>query len=326
MTPRTTGLAAVMAVLLFAAPLTAPAQQAGKVARLGVLCVRRPSQPNLAAFKDGLRELGWVEGQTLIIEDRCADGKYDDRFLALTSELVRLNVDVIFASGYPSALAAKKATSTIPIVFETGDMLDTKFVAEFLLPGGNLTGVEGLASELSLTQLALLTEVVPTATSIAVFADNDPVTRRGVRDVKAVARALRLKLAVYEPTIRSRLEYTLRTVIRRRPDGLVVQQTSANRTYQKEIVAFAASNRLPAVYAISGAAEAGGLMSYAPTRAEGFRRAATLVDRILKGAKPADLPVEHPTKFELVINLRTAKALGLTIPRSLLLRADRVVE
>jgi putative ABC transport system substrate-binding protein len=175
--------------------------------------------------------------------------------------------------------------------------------------------------------LELLKRVIPTATRIAVFADlNDPMTRLGVQQAAAMARSLGVKLAVYKTHIRSQLEYAFRQVTRRRPDGLVVQQTSANRNLQKEIVEFAAGNRLPAVYATPGAAEAGGLMSYVPSHAEIFRRAATLVDKILKGAKPADLPVEHPTKFELVINLRTAKALGLMIPRSLLLRADRVVE
>jgi ABC-type uncharacterized transport system substrate-binding protein len=323
---RRIGLAVVLTVILILAPL-AEAQSARQVWRIGYLGTSSPAlEPDLVnAFRQGLREFGHIEGQDIVIEYRWAEGRYD-RFPELAAELVRLKVDVILTAGTPGALAAKQATRTIPIVMAVvADALAYQLVATLAQPGGNVTGLSTLARDLQGKQLEFLKEIVPRLSRIAVLVNpsnpfNDVLGREQVQ------QALRLKLELFEVKAAEEFEAVFAAIARQRPDALFMIADRFLLAHRARIVAFAARQRLPGMYPYKEFVEAGGLVSYAPSYPEMFRRSATYVDKILKGAKPADLPVEQPTKFEFVINLKTAKALGLTIPQSVLLRADQVIE
>ena len=319
-----TGLGAVLA-----APLAAEAQKAGKAARVGFLSPGERSSRGWQAdvLKEALRGHGWVEGENLVIEQRFGGERYE-RLRALADELVRLKVDLIFAASAPAAQAAKEATATVPIVFSTlNDPVRAGLVASFARPGRNMTGQAGLGPELERKRLQLLKEVVPPLSRVTVLINpSNPMTPPRLREIKETAQALKLSLDLATASDAKELDEALRVMARARPTGLIVFEDPLLIANGKRIIDFAAQHRIPAVYTSLGWAEQGGLMEYAANLRELIRRAASYVDKILKGAKPADLPVEQPTTFELVINVKTAKALGLTIPPSLLLRADQVIE
>jgi len=328
---RRTFLAGTGAVLL-AAPLAAEAQQAGKVARIGLLSLNLVPNRHLGeAFRQGLRDLGYVEGRNVVIEYRDAEGK-PERLPALAAELVALKVDVIVTGGgTPPALAAKQATKTIPIVFSSvPDPVTDKLVTSLARPGGNVTGSSNLNPELVGKCLEQLKQVVPGVSRVAVLWQPGAMDERTEQDIlkaaDVAARALGVRLQVVEARGSADVDRALSDITRARAAALTVLPSAMLFTERRRLVALAAKNRLPAVYAQREFVDAGGLMSYGPNLADLFRRAAVYVDKILKGAKPADLPVEQPTKFELVINLKTAKALGLTIPPSVLGRADEVIQ
>ena len=328
--PRRAFMATIAGSLL-AAPLAAEGQQGGKVYRVGVLSPFSSSfgpGPSFEAFRQTLRELGYVEGPNIVLEYRWADGRYD-RLPDLTAELVRLRVDVIFSAwSTPAALATKKTTSTIPIVFAgVGDAVGVGLIASLARPGGNVTGSTFITEETIGKQLELLKEVVPRIARVGVVINPvNPVYRLVLRASEAPARALGLPLEVVGVQGAEDFERAFRAAIKGHVDGLVILRDPVLITNQARLLALAATARLPAMYGMREFVDSGGLMSYGPSLVEMYRRAAYLVDKILKGSKPADLPVEQTTKFELVINLKTAKALGLTIPQSLLQRADQVIE
>jgi putative ABC transport system substrate-binding protein len=280
------------------------------------------------AFRQGLGEFGYTEGQNITIEYRWAEGKYD-RFPDLVADLVRLKVDVIVTAGTPGALAAKQATKTIPIVMAVAaDAVGAGLVASLARPGGNVTGSTTIAQELEGKRLELLREVVPRLSRVAVLWNPaNPVQPIILKQTQLAAPALHLRL---EPIVGvsgvRELEGAFATISRVRPDALILLADRFLLAERTRIVEFAAKRRLPTMYPYREMVKAGGLMSYSPSYPDLFRRAATYVDKILRGAKPADLPVEQPIKLELVINLKTAKALGLTIPQSLLRRADEVIQ
>jgi putative ABC transport system substrate-binding protein len=310
---------------------TAEAQQAGKVYRVGVLSPFSSSfvpGPSFEAFRQTLRELNYVEGRNIALEYRWADGRYD-RLPGLAADLVRLLVDVIVSAwSTPTALATKTATSTIPIVFAgVGDAVGVGVVESLTRPGGNVTGSTFITEETIGKQLELLKEVVPRIARVGVLINPvNPVYGPVLRASKAPARALGLQLDVVGVQGPEDFERAFRTATKRQVDGLVVLRDAVLIANQARVLTLAANARLPAMYGIREFVDSGGLMSYGPSLVDMYRRAAYLVDKILRGAKPADLPVEQATKFELVINLKTAKALGLTIPPSLLQRADQVIE
>jgi putative ABC transport system substrate-binding protein len=309
--------------------LTAEAQQAGKVPRIGYLTAQSPASVALSdeAFRQGLQELGYVEGKTIAIEYRFAEEKFE-RLPELVAELVRLKVDVIVAHTAPAAHAATQATQTIPIVMVGigGDPVETGLVESLARPGGNLTGLTSLGVELTRKRLELLTEVVPRGSRVAVLWDGaNPNNRRNVQEAEMAARVLGLAVQAWEVQGTEGFERVFVAMTLERSDALYVAGGPLMGANRKRIADFALQSRLPSLYEWRGAVEDGGLMSYGPNGAEAQRRAASYVDKILKGAKPADLPVERPMKFELVINLKTAKELGLTIPPSLLFQADEVI-
>jgi putative ABC transport system substrate-binding protein len=327
---RVTALAVALVLVLLAAPLAARAQQPNKIPRVGWLSadtggtVTRLNE----AFRDRLRELGYVEGRNIVLEYRSA--RAVDRLASAAAELVRLNVDLIFApEGMPAALAAKNATSTIPVVMAlVADPVAAGLVDNLARPGGNVTGPSaGAGLELFGKRLELLKEALPKVSRVAVLWDpNNPGSVVNKRATEAPAGSLGLALHFAPARTTSELEPAFSAMRRGRAEALIVLNSPFVSSQLKRIVALAATNRLPAIYMENRWAEGGGLMSYGPSYLEIYRRAATYVDRILKGAKPADLPVEQPTKFELAINLKTARALGLTIPPALVLRADQVIE
>jgi putative ABC transport system substrate-binding protein len=309
---------------VFAAPLAAEAQQlSGKIARIGLLG-DVPSFLN-EEFRQGLRELGYVEGQSIVIEHRYPEWKYE-RLPGLAADLVRLKVDVIVAASPAATKAAKQATSTIPVIFiVSGDPVADGFVASLARPGGNITGLATTSPELVGKQLELLKGVAPKVSRVAVL--QNPNTHRDVlRQAEGAARALGVQLQILEARTPSEIEAAFAAMSSHRTDGILVLRDAVFRAQRAQITALAAKNRLPAIYGLREEAEAGGLVAYGASVPQLYRRAATYVDKILKGARPGDLPVEQPTKYELVINLKTAKALGLTIPPSLLARADQVIE
>jgi putative tryptophan/tyrosine transport system substrate-binding protein len=316
---------------LLAAPLAVEAQQASKVARIGYLGDPLTFGAHvLEAFRQGLRDLGYVEGRNLVIEYRDAEGKLE-RLPALAAELVALTVDVIVAAGTPQALAAKQATKTIPIVFPAvADPVATGLVTSLARPGGNVTGLTGLAPELVGKCLEQIKQVVPKVSRVAVLWQPGAYGERTEKDMlkraEVAGRALGMRLQVVEARGPVDFDRAFSDVTSARAGALTVFGTVTFANERRRLVDLAAKNRLPAVYPWKVFVDAGGLMSYGPNLADLYRRAATYVDKILKGAKPGDLPVEQTTKFELVINLKTAKALGLTIPPSLLQRADQVIE
>ncbi len=307
----------------------AEAQQPEKVPKIGFLSATSPSAQNLLleAFRQGLRDLGYVVGQNVALEIRAAEGKYD-RLPDLAAELVRLKVDVIFAASAPAIKAAKQATGTIPIVFETlSDPVADGFVANLARPGGNLTGLAGLAPELSGKRLELLKEVVPGVARVAVLLNPDnPNARRLLKETEISAQALGMQLQVLEVRRPDELDRAFSAMTKARAGALTVIPDPTLLAGRKKVADLAAKTRLPAIYGTSRVAEIGGLMVYAPSLSDLWRRAATYVDKILKGSKPADLPVEQPTKFEFIVNLKAAKQIGLTIPPNVLARADKVIK
>jgi len=328
---RGVALVAVLAVSLLAAPLAVDAQQAGKVPRIGFLGMTSPSDrpPLLDAFRQRLRELGWVEGQNIVIDYRYAEGRVD-RLPDLAAELVRLKVDLIVASaGTQAATAAKNATETIPIVMiYVRDPVGTGLIASLARPGGNVTGVSGSAGlELFAKQLELLKETVPKIRRVAILSNPDNAYHQlAIREVNVAARSLGVQLQLLEARGPNEFDGAFAAMAKERVGALLVLSDAIFGSHRTRLADLAARSRLPAAFGVRDDVEAGGLMSYGPSILDSYRQAATYVDRILRGAKPAELPVERPTKFELVINMKTAKALGLTIPQSVLLRADHVIE
>jgi putative ABC transport system substrate-binding protein len=307
----------------------AEAQQPAKVPRIGFLTTPSPTAAAyyLEAFREGLRELGYVEGKTIAIEYRFAEGR-PERLPALAAELVRLKVDVIVTGGPPAPEDAKQATSTIPIVFAVaGDPVGEGLVASLARPGGNITGLASIAAEVVGKQLELLKEVVPKISRVAVLLNpSHSAHPLMARQAEGAARALGMQLHILQAGSPAEIDAAFAAMRSQGVGGVLVLRGSLFLAQRAQIAALAAKSRLPAVYGTREEAEAGGLMAYGASLPLLYRRAATYVDKILKGAKPADLPVEQPTKFELIINLKTAKALGLTIPPSLRQRADELIQ
>lgn len=324
---------AIIAVvlLLFAAAFTAAAQPPEKVPRVGYLWPGSSSDParlrRFEAFRQGLRDLGYVEGQNIAIESRWAEGRYD-RYPALATDLVRLKVEAIVAVGGAATQAAQKATRTIPIVMSVViDPVGSGLVASLARPGGNVTGLSLMAPDLVGKQLELLKQVVPKVSRVALLWNPDnPGSAPQVREAEVAARALGVRLQTLEARTPQEIDRAFAAMTREQPGALVVLLDGIFTNQVRQIAERAAKSRLPSIYGLSEYTDAGGLMVYSSNPLELERRAATFVDKIFKGAKPGDLPVEQPTNFDLVINIKTAKAIGLTIPPSLLQRADRVIE
>jgi putative ABC transport system substrate-binding protein len=317
----------LVAVVLLAVGVIAQAQQPKKVPRIGFLAA--PSQSFFSAraegFRQGLRDLGYIEGKNILIEYRYAEGN-QGRLPDLAAELVSLKVDVIVASG-AGGLAAKNATQTIPIVFASvPDPVATGLVDSLARPGGNVTGLSNLAPELSGKRLELLKEIVPKITRVAFLWSSGTGNRVTEKETRAAARALGLQFQSLELHDSKDFDTVFEAATKNRAQALLTSTSSFLNTHQARIIEFATKNRLPAMYGEPEFVDAGGLMSYTPNAADLFRRAAVYVNKILKGAKPADLPVEQPKKFEFVINLKTAKQIGVTIPPNVLARADRVIK
>ena len=331
---RGVAVIAVLALSLLAAPLAAEAQQAAKVARIGYLSPNLATGPHLReAFRQGLRDLGYVEGRNLVIEYRDAEGKVE-RLPALAAELVALKVDVIVTEGGNTVvpLAAKQATRTLPIVFATAaDAVGSGLVTSLARPGGNVTGLDSLSTELVGKRLELLTQAVPGVGQVAVLwlpgVYGERTEKEMLTGAEVAARGLKVRVQFVEATRDpADLGRAFSDMTRARAGALTVLPNNMFRREHRRLLDLAARHRLPAVYPWRDFVAAGGLMSYGASLTDLSRRAATYVDRILKGAKPGDLPVEQPTKFELVINLKTARTLGLTIPPSVLARADQIIE
>jgi ABC-type uncharacterized transport system substrate-binding protein len=322
-------LVVILALSLGLAPLAVEAQPIGKAYRVGVLASSSESNfgPSVLIFREALYAAGWVEGRNLTLDVRYPGDQYA-RLQELANELVNLKVDVLASLGTPATLAAKRATTTIPIVMESlSDVVSTGLVPNLARPGGNLTGVSGFAPELSGKRLELIREILPQADRIAVFANRaNPVTTSILRATELAAQQMRMKLHVVDVRQLAELKTAFETVRRERADALVLVADPLLFSARPQIVQLAARHRMPTVYETRLFPDSGGLLSYGPLAQERFERMAVYVDRILRGAQPGDLPIEQPTKFELVINLKTAKALGLTIPPSLLGRADQVIE
>jgi putative ABC transport system substrate-binding protein len=312
---------------LLVTPLAARAQTAGKLYRIGILEAIPASQnaANLDALRKGLREMGYVEGRNLIIEYRSADGRAE-RFPDLTSELMRLKVDLIVTRGTPAARAAKNATETIPIVMATmGD--PRTLVASFARPGGNITGMTTFSTELTAKRIELLRELAPNFSRVALLHNmGNPAAPPEWEETKMAARSLGLQAELLDVRSQGDLGRAFELAARQHVDALLVGADGLTQLHRQMIVDLVARNRLPAAYAAREFAQAGGLIAYGVNYPDLYFRFASFVDKIFKGAKPGELPVEQPAKFELVINFKTAKALGLTIPQSLLLRADEILQ
>jgi putative ABC transport system substrate-binding protein len=306
----------------------AEAQQPKKVFRIGFLGASSPSTipARIEAFRQGLRELGYVEGKNIVIEYRYAEGKLD-RLSELAAELVRLKVDVIFTTGSSSTRRAKKATSTIPIVMAFDvDPVGNGFVARLARPGGNITGLSTLSPEISGKQLELVNETIPKLSHVAVLRTPGLPTEQMLREVEPAAAALKIQLQHLDVRGHQDIETAFREARKGRAGAVLVLASPVSISHPKQVAELAAKNRLPTMYWSSEFVAAGGLMSYSVSIIDLYRRAATYVDRILKGAKPAEIPVEQPTKFELIINLKAAKQIGLTVPPNVLVRADKVIK
>jgi putative tryptophan/tyrosine transport system substrate-binding protein len=322
-------LLGVLAILFLAPVYLARAQQPTKIPRIGFLGGGSASANagRIEAFRQGLRELGYVEGKNVVIEHRWADGKLD-RLPALASELVRLKVDIIVSAGPTVTRVAKEATVTIPIVMGfDDDPVGSGFVASLARPGGNITGLSALSPELSGKQLELLKEITPRLSRVAVVGSSThPGTAQSLKELELATAVLKVQLQNLDILDPKEIEATFRAASKGRADAVIVLTSVVTNSNRKQIVDVAAKNRLPAIYYTAEWVEAGGLMTYGASFTDLFRRAATYVDKILKGAKPADLPVEQPMKFEFIINLKAAKQIGLTIPPNVLARADRVIK
>ena len=306
--------------------MSATAQQPMKIPRIGVLSPTTPLIDHIEAFRQGLRELGYVEGKNIVIEHRYAEGK-ENRLAELLAELVRLEVDVIITPGTRATQAAKKATQTVPIVMtQAGDPVAVGVVASLARPGGNITGLTQLSPELSGKRLELLKETFPKVARVAFLYDpSNQSNLLSLKEMQTAAQTLGLTIQSFEVRSAKDFDKTFSAMSKERVGALVAIRNAVNDPHAKRIVDLAGKNRLPAMYAGREYVEVGGLMSHGVNLTDSWRRAATYVDKILKGTKPADVPVEQPTKFELVINLKTAKQIGLTIPPNVLARADKVI-
>jgi putative tryptophan/tyrosine transport system substrate-binding protein len=315
----------ILAVVILAFVYTAEAQQAKKIPRIGFLAVN-PATSRQEAFREGLHELGYVEGKNIVIEWRTADGQ-SDRLPDLAAELVRLKVDAIVTAGAASTRPAKAATVTIPIVMALdNDPVGSGFVASLARPGGNITGLSQMAPELAGKRLELLKEVVPRLLRVAVLGEfKNPGNAQALKATELAAVAFGLQLQSLDVRSPKDIETAFREASKGRADAALVLGGPITTAQQGHIVELATKNRLPVIYPQSDYMDAGGLMFYGPSISDLYRRAAVFVDKILKGAKPADLPVEQPTKFEFIINLKAAKQIGLTIPPNVLVRADKVI-
>jgi putative ABC transport system substrate-binding protein len=319
----------LLTAILLALLHRAEAQQPTKIPRIGYLGVANSSSAfstRFEAFRQGLRDLGYVEGKNIVIEYRYSEGKRE-RADELAAELVRLKVDVVVTSGQSMTQAAKEATSTIPIVMaQDSDPVGNGFVASLAHPGGNVTGLSNLRPELSGKRLELLKEIVPGLSRVAVLASsNEPGNARIVKELELAAGAFGVQLQVLDVLSSKDIEIAFRAATKAHTDALLVVDSAILAGHRRDIANLALKNGLPAIYGSSDWVEPGGLVAYGPSFADLARRAAIYVDKILKGAKPADLPVEQPNKFELFINLKTAKQIGLPIPPNVLARADKVI-
>jgi len=310
-------------------PLTARAQQAGKIWRIGMLETTSATlnAANVEAFRSALQRLGYIEGQNLVIDYRSADGR-SERLPALAAELIRVKSDIIVTRGTPSALAAKNATTTIPIVMASiGEPVETGLVASLPRPGGNITGLSAFVTELAAKRIEMLKELAPQIARVGLI---DNMSNRSVPpqwdETKFAAQALRIEAHLFDVRKPEDIARAFDAALEKRVDALTVGNDTVVIASRSQVAVLAARHRLPAIYATREFVDAGGLLSYAAHYPDLYRRAAAYVDKIFKGAKPADLPVEQPTKFELVINLKTARGLGLTVPPMLLARADEVIE
>jgi putative ABC transport system substrate-binding protein len=324
---NTFGLIVMLTLGMLVVPCASHAQQPTKVPRIGILMSMAPEtgQHLFDAFRHGLREHGWVEGQNVLLELRWAEGKLE-RFAALTAELVQLKVNLLFTPNTPATRAAQEATRTIPIVALVGDPIGAGFVASLARPGGNITGLTPMAA-ITAKWLELMKELLPTASRVAFLwnpADQSNVAQWS--ETQGVAKALNVTLHSLEARSAAEVEQVLTGLPREEVDALLVCGGYLTLQNRQQIVAIAAQHRLPAIYAFREFVEAGGLMGYAPNLADLYRRAATPVDKILKGATPAELPFEQAMKFDLVLNLKTAQALGVTFPPTLLILADEVIK
>jgi putative tryptophan/tyrosine transport system substrate-binding protein len=319
----------LIAMVLLAVAVIAEAQQPQKVPRIGFLATVSPStiSDRVEAFRQGLRELGYVEGKNIVVEWRYAEGKLD-RLPALAAELVRLKTDIIVTAGPQATRRAKEATVTIPIVMGfDNDPVGSGFVASLPRPGGNITGLSTLAPEISGKQLELLKEIVPKLSRVAVLGDsNEPGNAQALKEVELAAGAFKVQLQYLDVLNLKDIENSFQSASKQRAGAVIVLAGPVMPAHRTEVVNLAAKNRLPAMYFRSDFVEAGGLMTYNVNYNDLFRRAATFVDKILKGRMPGDLPVEQSTKFELIINLKAAKQIGLTIPQNVLARADKVIK
>jgi putative tryptophan/tyrosine transport system substrate-binding protein len=328
---RASGMKAVLLLLgsIFASIHIAEAQQSTKLPRIGFLAGTKPAAvaARVAAFQQGLREIGYVEGNTIAVEYRYAEGNAD-RERELAAELVRLKVDVIVTTGPTVTRAVKEATFRIPIVMaQDGDPVASGFVSSLARPGGNITGLSTLAPEISGKRLELLKEIVPKLSRVAVIgASTEPGNAQFLKEMEFAARSLKVNLQYLDVLTSKDIESAFRAAVKERADGVVMLGSQIFNTHRKQIVEIAAKSRLPATYTRPEYVEDGGLMTYGPSINDLFRRAATYVDKIVKGAKPADLSIEQPTKFELVINLKAAKQIALAIPQNVLARADKVIK
>ena len=315
-----------LSAVVFALCVTAEAQQTKKVYRIGHLSPRLGIDSRGEAFRQGLRELGYLEGQNLLIEWRFTKGK-TQLFPELAAELVRLKMDCILAIGVSAIGALKQSTDTIPVVMGTidADPVEQGFVASLARPGGNITGFTGIAYDIAGKRLELLKETVPKASRAAILVDPSPAADAHVRETESATRNLRMQLQLLEVRKPEGLDNAFEVARQGRAQVLTAVTTGLINSHWPRIINLAANSRLPTIYSSPDFVLEGGLMSYASDPVAQFRRAATYVDKILKGAKPAELPVEQPTKFEFVINLKAAKQIGLTIPPNVLARADRVI-
>jgi putative ABC transport system substrate-binding protein len=320
--------AILLGALFFALCLPAQAQEATKIPRIGYLIATSPSviAARIAAFRQGLSELGYIEEKNIVIDYRYAEGNLD-RLPALAAELARLKVDVIVTAGPTDTKTAKETTSAIPIVMTWDyDPVASGFVISLARPGGNITGLSMLAPELSGKQLELLKETVPKVSRVAVLSPStQPGYAQVLREMDLAAEALKMKLQYFDVISLKDIESAFQAAAKGRAGAVLVLQSPVTGSHRKQLAHLAVKSRLPTIYPRSDFVEDGGLMSYGASFVDLSRRAATYVDKILKGAKPANLPVEQPTKFELVINLKAAKQIGLTIPPNVLARADKVI-
>ena len=312
--------------LLLAVAMLAQAQQPGKLSRVGILFIGGRDQPNLESFKQGLRDLGYTEGKNIILEYRYAEGN-QDRLGDLAAELVREKVDVLVTTAASSAMAARKITQTIPIVVTSGKLLEMGLAKSLANPGGNVTGLEVMESELSGKRLEILKETLPKMNRVAaLWMSKERELVAGYEETQAAAKAMSLRHHSVPVRTAGDLEPAFAEMAKARDGGFVVISSPLATLNSKRIVELALKHRLPGIYPTGQFVEEGGLMAYSMSIAALYRRAATYVDKILKGAKPTDLPVERPIKFEFIVNLKAAKQIGLTIPPNVLVRADKVMK